>query len=147
MKFDVILVPTDFSEDADHALATALQLAKQLSGRIVLLHAYHVDVPISYPGFSAGALVPDEYYREVRAQADAHVEKVAKEATAKGVEVTGKAVTGPASPAIVAEAEALPADLIVMGTRGRTGLKHVLLGSVAERVVRTAQCPVLTVKS
>ena len=56
-------------------------------------------------------------------------------------------VCEPAAPAIVAQAESLPADLVVMGTRGHTGLKHVVLGSVAERVVRTAPCPVLTVKA
>jgi nucleotide-binding universal stress UspA family protein len=92
-------------------------------------------------------LVPDEFYRELRTQADAHVKQVAKDASASGIEVTGKAVTSPASAAIVAEAEQLSVDLIVMGTRGHTGVKHVLLGSVAERVVRTATCPVLTVKA
>ena len=147
MKFDIILVPTDFSDDAARALETAIQLAKQHSGRIVLLHAYPIDLPITYPGFGAGGLVPDEFYRELRAQAAAHVEQTAKQAALSGVSVTGKAVTSPASAAIVAEAEQLPADLIVMGTRGRTGMKHILLGSVAERVVRTAPCSVLTVKA
>ncbi len=147
MKFDTILVPTDFSDDAARALETAIQLAKQYSGRIVLLHAYPVDLPITYPGFSGGGMIPEDFYRELRAQADAHVQQVAKEAAGSGVDVTGKAVTSPASAAIVAEAELLPADLIVMGTRGRTGLKHILLGSVAERVVRTAPCPVLSVKA
>ncbi|MBW2267387.1 MAG: universal stress protein [Deltaproteobacteria bacterium] len=147
MKFDCILVPTDFSDDASRALETAIQLAKLQSGRIVLLHAYPIDLPITYPGFSGGALVPDEFYRELRTQADAHVAQAAQEAARSGVSVTGKAVTSPASAAIIAEAEHLPADLIVMGTRGRTGLKHILLGSVAERVVREAPCPVLTVKA
>jgi nucleotide-binding universal stress UspA family protein len=147
MKFDKILVPTDFSDDAARALLTAIQLAKLHDGRIILLHAYPIDLPVTYPGFAGGGLVPDEFYRELRTQADAHVKQVAKEASASGIEVTGKAVTSPASAAIVAEAEQLSVDLIVMGTRGHTGVKHVLLGSVAERVVRTATCPVLTVKA
>lgn len=147
MKFDTILVPTDFSEDADRALATAVELAKQLDGRIVLLHVNQIEAPIAYPGFAAGAIVPDDYYRAVRAEAKAQVEKAAKEASASGVDVGGRTIIGPASVAIVTEAEELAADLIVMGTRGLTGLKHVLLGSVAERVVRTAPCPVLTVKA
>jgi nucleotide-binding universal stress UspA family protein len=147
MKFDNILVPTDFSDDAAHALDIAIELAKLQNGKIILLHAYPIDLPVTYPGFTGGALLPDDFYRELRAQADAHVEKVAKQAEASGVTITGKAVTAPASAAIIAVAEDIPADLIVMGTRGLTGVKHILLGSVAERVVRTAPCPVLTVKA
>lgn len=147
MKFETILVPTDFSDDAGAALTTAVALAKQLGGRVVLVHAPPTEVPIAYPGFAAGAIVPDNYFSEMRAEAEAHVQRVAAEASDGGVDVLGQIVTGPASIAIVALAEEIGADLIVMGTRGLTGIKHVLLGSVAERVVRTAPCPVLTVKA
>lgn len=146
MNFDTIVVPTDFSEDAEKALATAVELAKQLDGRVVLVHAPPTAVAPAYPGFAAGAIIPDSYYNEMRAEARGHVERVAKEAAGGGVDVSGRILSGPPSDAIVALADELGADLIVMGTRGLTGLKHVLLGSVAERVVRTAPCPVLTVK-
>ncbi len=147
MKFDTILVPTDFSDDAGKALETAVELGKQLGGKVVLVHAPPTEVPVAYPGFAAGAIVPENYFSEVRAEAENHVKRVASEASGKGVDVTAQIVTGPASMAIVAFAEEVGADLIVMGTRGLTGIKHVLLGSVAERVVRTAPCPVLTVKA
>jgi nucleotide-binding universal stress UspA family protein len=146
MKVDTILVPTDFSADAEKALSTAVDIAKLVEARIVVLHAYHVDIPMVSPMGSAFTL-PQGFYDELRSQAIIQVEKVAKELAAKGAEVSGIALSEPASVAIVAQAESLPADLIVMGTRGLTGLKHVMLGSVAERVVRMAPCPVLTVKA
>ena len=70
-----------------------------------------------------------------------------KDVAEEGTDVEGRAVMDYASRAILDEAERLPADLIVMGTRGLTGLKHVLVGSTAERIVRLAACPVLTVKA
>ena len=145
MKVTTILVPTDFSPDADEAVSTAKELAKMFGAKIVLVHAYHLDIPVASPMGGAYALPPG-FYEEVRTQATAQVEAAAKE-VGNEVEAMGVAVSEPAPVAIVAQAESLPADLIVMGTRGLTGLKHVALGSVAERVVRTAPCPVLTVKA
>lgn len=147
MKVDTILVPTDFSADAQEAVSTAADLAKLLGAKVVVVHAYHVDIPMMASPIGATYTLPQGFYDELRAQATEQVQRIAKELTAKGVEATGVALAEPTSLAIVAEAESLPADLIVMGTRGVTGLKHVVLGSVAERVVRTAPCPVLTVKA
>jgi nucleotide-binding universal stress UspA family protein len=96
---------------------------------------------------TGGYALPQGFYEDLRSQATAQVEKLAKEAAAEGIEATGIALQELAAVGIAAQAESLPADLIVMGTRGLTGLKHVVLGSVAERVVRTAPCPVLTVKA
>ena len=146
MNVKTILVPTDFSADAEKALSTATELAKLFGARIVVLHAYHVDIPVVSP-MAGGYALPQGFYEDLRSQATAQVEKLAKEAAAEGIEATGIALQDPAAGAIAAQAESLPADLIVMGTRGLTGLKHVVLGSVAERVVRTAPCPVLTVKA
>lgn len=87
------------------------------------------------------------FYEDLQSEATARVERAAKELAAEGIAAPGIALSDPASAAIVAQAASLPADLIVMGTRGLTGLKHVVLGSVAERVVRTAPCSVLTVKA
>jgi nucleotide-binding universal stress UspA family protein len=146
MKVSTILVPTDFSDDATEALSRAKDLAKLFDARVVVLHAYHVDIPMMSP-MAGGYSPPQSFYEELRSYAIARVDEVAAELQSEGVDAVGVAIQEPASLAVVAEAEKLPADLIVMGTRGRTGLKHVVLGSVAERVVRTAPCPVLTVKA
>lgn len=146
MNVETILVPTDFSADAEKALSTAIELAKLFGARIVVLHAYHVDIPMVSP-MAGGYALPQGFYEDLRSQATAQVEKLAKAAAAEGIEATGLALQEPAAAGIAAQAESLPADLIVMGTRGLTGLKHMVLGSVAERVVRTAPCPVLTVKT
>jgi nucleotide-binding universal stress UspA family protein len=146
MIVNTILVPTDFSADAEKALSMATELAKLFGAKIVLLHAYHVDIPLVSP-MAGGYALPQGFYEDLRCRATAQVEKLAKEAATEGIEVTGIALQEPAAVVIAAQAESLPADLIVMGTRGLTGLKHVVLGSVAERVVRTALCPVLTVKA
>jgi universal stress protein A len=146
MNVDRILVPTDFSEDAKAAAALAVDIAKQFDARIVLLHAYHVDIPIATPMVGAYTLPPG-FYEELHAHAKSEVEIAAKELRSSGVDVVGISVSEPAATAIIAHAEEQAADLIVMGTRGLTGLKHVALGSVADRVVRMAPCPVLTVKA
>lgn len=147
MKIDTILVPTDFSDDANKAISTAMELAPLFGARIVVLHAYHLEIPMATPMGDGAYTLPSGFFEELEAQATAQVEKIAKELSEVGTEVTGIAVQQSASVAIVAQAESLPADIIIMGTRGNTGLKHVVLGSVAERVVRMAPCPVLTVKA
>jgi nucleotide-binding universal stress UspA family protein len=146
MNVKTILVPTDFSADAEKALSTATELAKLFGAKIVVLHGYHVEIPVVSP-MAGGYALPLNFYEDLRSQATAQVDKLAQEVAAEGVEATGIALQEPAAVAIAAQAESLPVDLIVMGTRGLTGLKHVVLGSVAERVVRTAPCPVLTVKA
>jgi nucleotide-binding universal stress UspA family protein len=145
MKVETILVPTDFSSHAEEALAVATELAKTFGARIVVLHAYHLDVPMMSP-MAGGYALPENFYADLQAHATARVEKLAGDLATEGVDAVGVAIPEAASLAIVDQAHSLPADLIVMGTRGNTGLKHVVLGSVAERVVRAAPCPVLTVK-
>ena len=147
MKIQTILVPTDFSPDARAALVKAKDLARTLGSRIVILHAYRVDIPMSTPGLGGGFIVPDRFYEELRASATGRVEALAAETVKDGVKAEGIAMEDVAAPAIVDLAKRLPADLIVMGTRGLTGLAHVVLGSVADRVIRMASCPVLTVKA
>lgn len=145
MKINTILVPTDFSAPAEHALSTAMELAKAVDAKIVLLHAYHVDVPV-FSTMAGGYSLPQSFYDDVLQHATTQLDQIVKKIAADGIDATGIALCEPAAIAILGQAEELPADLIVMGTRGHTGLKHVVLGSVAERVVRTAACPVLTVK-
>ena len=148
MKMDTIVVPTDFSADAERALEVAADLARSANGRIFLLHAYKADFTSAGAAHGAGVILPEGFYVEYRDQTTEQIERLARETSAKeGVPVEGISIPQPAWMAILDEAERLDADLIVMGTRGLTGIKHVTLGSNAERVVRKAHCPVLTVKA
>lgn len=147
MNISRILVPTDFSEDAAAALDRAIDLAKAFGARIHLIHAYHVEIPPIYGGFGADFSTPFDVLEPIRKQAESSMDELVEQVAAKGVEVEGRVVMEHAAGAIVEEAEQLPADLIVIGTRGLTGLGHILLGSTAERVVRLAPCPVMTVKA
>ena len=144
MRFSHILVPIDFSDHSAHALDHAIELAKHFEGKIHLLHCYAVYRGTVTP---YGVSVPESFDRECRDAAQSGTRQWADKVAAEGVEVDStisKAVPADAIPQI---AEEIGADLIVMGSRGLTGLKHVVLGSVAERTVRHATCPVLTVPS
>jgi universal stress protein A len=147
MKIETILVPTDFSDDAGKAVETAIELAKTFSSRVVLLHAFTVDLPYAAPGFGGGVILPEGFYVEYRNHAQIQVDRLAEELAGRGIDVSAVAIERPAWLAILDQAKELPADLIVMGTRGLTGIKHVALGSTAERVVRKATCPVMIVKA
>ena len=68
MNIETILVPTDFSEDADEAVRVATWLAKEFGARVEVLHAYHVDVPLATPGLTAPVVLPVQFYEELRAQ-------------------------------------------------------------------------------
>ena len=139
-----ILVPTDFSEHAQLALEHALGLAKTFGARIVILHAYSVPI---YVGAQESVPLPQTFFEDLQKSADARTQKLADSVAAAGVSVTQRVVHDVPVQAITAAAEQEGADLIVMGTRGLTGMKHVLLGSVAERTVRLASCPVMTVRA
>jgi nucleotide-binding universal stress UspA family protein len=143
-RFRTILVPTDFSAHADAALDRAIALAKAGNGAVHLLHAYEIPLGTIPP---YGVEVPEAVIAGVRDAAARRLEKAAHKAQGAGLACETHLVHAPAADGITETARAIGADLIVMGTRGNTGLKHVLLGSVAERTVRTAPCPVLTLKA
>jgi len=134
------LVPLDFSESSDAALAFAVGLAKTIGARLELFHAYHLPIGVDYD-----LSLPVELLPRVRDAAAARLDEAAAKVRAEGVEARGHVAEGVASQAICDAAKRLGADLIVMGTRGRSGLEHVLLGSVAEHTLRIAPCPVITV--
>jgi nucleotide-binding universal stress UspA family protein len=139
-----ILVPVDFSDDSARALKYAVELAQQYQAKIHLLHCY----PIHIGGIAPyGMVVPESFERDCRDAAVKHLGEWEQKTAAEGVEVEATVTPTFACEAIVKQAEDIGADMIVMGTRGLTGLKHVLLGSVAERTIRTAPCPVLTVRA
>jgi len=145
MKIETILVATDFSDTAKKAMDTAIDMARHFEAQLVILHAYNVEIPIASPMMTGGYILPDGFFEEIGKQARLQVEAAAKEVTDKGVAAVGVAIDEPAALAIVDEAKRRNVDMIVMGTRGLTGLKHMALGSIADKVVRTAPCPVLTV--
>jgi nucleotide-binding universal stress UspA family protein len=143
MRIDRILVAIDFSPHSDKALKYAIGLAKSLDAKLHLVHAYHVALPVGPPNQVA---VPPQFWTDIREAADRRLQETLRSAQAEGVECEGHLTALSPAPAIAETADEIDADLIVMGTRGNTGLKHVLLGSVAERTLRLAQIPVLTVK-
>ena len=143
MAIRTILVPIDFSPCSSAALDHAIDMARQFSARLALIHSCWVSVSMTP---SLYYVVPPDFVEKLRESATAELEQWAKRAGQAGVECTTRVSAEPALEAILERAKTLPADLIVMGTHGFTGLKHVVLGSTAERVVRFATCPVLTVK-
>jgi nucleotide-binding universal stress UspA family protein len=143
MQIKTILVPTDFSEHAGKAIETAEILAKPLGAVIHLLHVLHLPVQAVTPEM---AVVPVGFWQDLRAHAERKLDESRKAIEKQGVRCATELVEDIPGFAVAAAAKRTNADLIVMGSRGLTGLKHALLGSVAERTVRTAPCPVLTVK-
>lgn len=139
-----ILCPVDFSPASTRALATAAAIARALGGRLHLAHAVAIPVPaVPVPeiGFAQeAALVPSE---QLLADARHGLERLAREHSLEDAAL--HVVTGAASPEILRLAEELGVGMIVIGSHGRTGIAHLLLGSVAERVVRGAHVPVLVV--
>jgi universal stress protein A len=143
MAIRTILVPIDFSDCSNAALDQAIDFARLFSARLVLFHSYWVDVSMA-PNLYW--VVPPDFVEKLREATTTELEQLAKRAAAAGVACESRASAEPAVAGVLELAKMLPADLIVMGTHGRTGLKHVALGSTAERIVRLAPCPVLTVK-
>jgi nucleotide-binding universal stress UspA family protein len=140
-----ILVPVDFSEHSQRALDEAVGLAKHFGAQLMVFHCYPIPIP-SVASVPYDTVPPESYLNAVRTAALQGVTEWRNKARAQGVRAEGQIGTGSPSSEIAALAEKIGADLIVIGTRGVSGLKHVLLGSVAERTIRTAPCPVLTVK-
>jgi nucleotide-binding universal stress UspA family protein len=138
-----ILVPIDFSTYAEQALDTAIALAQKLQARMTLLHVIQppLVVGVDMPVWPSAAFV-EELEAEITHDMEAYLARV----TAAGLAGEMLVVHGTPLYEILETAKARQVDLIVMGTHGRTGLSHVLLGSVAERMVRSAPCTVLVAR-
>jgi nucleotide-binding universal stress UspA family protein len=137
-----ILVPTDFSDCSQAAIEYAISLARTLHAQIFLLHVmeppvYGLDFSLMHPG-----ILPVVRHKLVEMMQQ-WVDRMKNQ----GIEAEGYFVTGVPFAEIIKAAKKHEVDLIVMGTHGRTGLAHILLGSTAERVIQRAHCPVLTVKA
>jgi nucleotide-binding universal stress UspA family protein len=141
-----ILCPTDFSENSEHALQYALTLATLSQAELRL---FHVVEPITYPQSTQlfePVLDEVELMMKMEAAFQTQLEDQVSALKDEYPKITGKLVRGNTFLEIIRVARDDDVDMIVMGTHGRTGLAHVLIGSVAEKVVREAPCPVLTVK-
>jgi nucleotide-binding universal stress UspA family protein len=138
-----ILVPTDFSQHAERALDFAVELAAKLDARVHLLNVVGLPVMGAEVGFVVTASMIDSILRDNQEALD----KLVAARTGKAAFGPTLLKTGDARNVIDATAKEVGADLIIMGTHGRRGVSRMLLGSVAESVVRTSPCPVLLVRA
>jgi nucleotide-binding universal stress UspA family protein len=140
----IILAATDFSETATSALDWAVELARQQGARLELIHA--VTIPPVMPGYIPPVNLDfSDFSDELRAAAESRLAEAAAALKDKGVTISTFLEVGAPSQVIVQRADSLGARAVVLGARGLTGLRHLLLGSTAQRVVHGARCPVLTV--
>ncbi len=144
VQVEKILAPVDFSECSEHALDYALALAQLFEAELVLLHV--VELPF-LPSYSMAGVpdlsLPVEQLEETGRQ---RMEKMLEECRESYPRVEADIRTGAPFVEVIDFARENEMDLVVMGTHGRSGLKELLIGSVAEKVVRKAPCPVLTVR-
>jgi nucleotide-binding universal stress UspA family protein len=139
-----ILVATDFSTCSHEALEYASELARRFAAELHLLHV--ADDPHNvFP--HAGGTIPVEELARAEAETDAALRRSAEVLEREGRQVQRSVVRGVPFVEIIRYAREHDIDLIVVGTHGRTGLQQALMGSVAERVVRKAPCPVLVVRA
>ncbi len=143
LSFKTIVCPTDFSEASGGALRAAVDIAVQFHSELCLVHVVPVLPPLPPdPNF---VLEVPEYERALHAAAEGQMKDLAAEVAARGVGVRTIVGHGDAGSEIVRIAKVEAADLIVIATHGVTGWQHVMFGSVAEKVVRRAHRPVLTI--
>ncbi|HEX4824387.1 MAG TPA: universal stress protein [Candidatus Polarisedimenticolaceae bacterium] len=151
LPFHRILVTTDFSDTSLTAIPAAVELASHFDAEIVLVHILPVDAPTPwdippYADFGLASSPLPEYERQVRDEVERRLAQVAAQNAPNGVKL--RAVVGRGDPAAevgrIAQTEKI--DLIVLATHGWTGWRHLVFGSVAEKILREAPCPVLSVR-
>jgi nucleotide-binding universal stress UspA family protein len=162
MDIQQILVPIDYSDDSVLALQWAASLAQQFEARLILLHVIAKAVEEVYPQGNSFAVLAPAYYGgmapgsqlgwqpiivDLEVQAHTQLQDFAAQHLHHRLPIQVKVMVGKPADAIVRLAQEEGIDLIVMGTHGRTGVRHLLLGSVAEAVIRQVRCPVTTVRS
>ena len=142
--FDRILFATDFSESSEHAFEYALALAQQFKSRLIVLHV--INEPVDLRGF----YVPHVSFENLEKEIEEGAQKMMEQFCSTHIKEYGNfetaIVTGIPFEEILKRAEADQVSFIVLGTQGRSGIDHLLFGSTAERVVRKALCPVVTVR-
>jgi nucleotide-binding universal stress UspA family protein len=144
IKMNKIVCPVDFSPSSNYALDYAIDLARMFKAQLTLLHV--VEVPFLPSYAMAGVPELSLPLEQIEEGARKGLERLAGECRARYGKVETEQRTGAAFMEIIAYSRESHADMIVMGTHGRTGLSHIIIGSVAEKVVRKAPCPVLTIR-
>jgi nucleotide-binding universal stress UspA family protein len=139
-----ILCPVDFSETSDRALEYGLGLAERLGAEITVLHVYQMP---SYALAEGTLELPPYLADELKSGLKERLDALVQAKAGSAQKASSVLCEGIPYVEILREAKARGADLIVIGTHGRTGLAHMMIGSIAERVVRTAEVPVLTLRA
>ncbi|MCH7987587.1 MAG: universal stress protein [Planctomycetes bacterium] len=140
-----ILLPTDFSDNSKIASNYACALTEQFGSELHLLHVVQ-DLVAMVPEPGLAFPPPGDYMGEMQASAEKALDQLLDPEWTKGKTIVKSTRQGPPFLEIIRYARENDIDLIVLGTHGRSGLAHALLGSVAEKIVRKAPCPVLTVR-
>jgi universal stress protein A len=144
MEIHHILAPTDFSEHANQAVTAAFELAQTFGAKLTVLHV--VEPPSYLVDSHASAHQGPLLLKAIEEQARRELDHLLSQISGVQVEIVRRVMVGVPYRRITESASAEQVDLIVMATHGRTGLRHLVLGSVAARVVRLASCPVLTLR-
>lgn len=146
LAIKTILCPTDLSDASHHAFEHAVAIAGYYKAEFVLLHVVS-PTPVLVPGYApiGGPFFPPEALSAEIERAKLKVREVLAPVTASGIHTRVDVTSGPTVATILEKVGALDADLLVMGTHGAGGFEHLVLGSVTEKVMRKAPCPVLTV--
>jgi nucleotide-binding universal stress UspA family protein len=139
-----ILCPIDFSKPSFEGLKVALEIAEKDSAELILVHVVQPVQPVPAPGVPAGYGIQD-YYEERSATARKSFDEIVAQDIPQGVAVRTEVARGQAADEIVREAESEKVNMIVTSTHGWTGWRRFMFGSVAERVIRLASCPVLII--
>jgi universal stress protein A len=143
MDVQKILVPIDFSDHSHQALLWGGSLAEKYGAQLLVLHV----IPQAVEDAAVHGSTAEQLMLDLTAQVEAQLYEITGEELKKSLPVQVKIAVGQPADEILGVAGEEAVDLIVMGTHGRTGLSHVLLGSTADTVVRTAPCPVFTVRA
>jgi nucleotide-binding universal stress UspA family protein len=143
-KFDKILFAHDFSENSDHAFDYAFAMARNFNARLVIIHV--IQEPVDLSGFYVPHISFETLEKEIEEGAEKMMGKFCSAMIKDFTNYETSVVAGIPYLEILKKADEENVSLIVMGTQGRKGLDHFLFGSTAERVVRNAKCPVMTVR-
>jgi nucleotide-binding universal stress UspA family protein len=141
---ETILFATDFSENSEHAFDYAYSLATQFNAKLILMHV--INEPVDLRGFYVPHISFENLEKEIAEGAEKMMEKFCQTRMKDYTKYEAVVVSGIPADEIVRKADIDNVSLVVLGTQGRTGLDHFLFGSTAERVVRRAKCPVMTVR-
>ena len=142
--FEKILIAVDFSENSAYAFDYALTLAQQFGSHLSIMHV--INEPVDLRGFYVPHISFEQLEKEIEAGATTMMEKFCRERLDNFSAYETSIVSGIPYEEILRKAKEIDASLIVLGTHGRTGIDHIIFGSTAERVVRAAACPVLTIR-